>query len=332
LLTPYLHFASPSISKVEGFSFNEETGGFTDLFFELSAAEQIRIDPDLKDPYTDQFAIGFDREITPTLALSASYIYKRSRDFVGTINTGGVYEQIPFVDPVNGQTITVFNQLNDSSENLYFITNPDFFYENYNGFIISLNKRLTTNWMMNGSLTISKTKGFHAGSGQGPAADQDSSFFPLDNSRFGRDPNDYINADGLLNGDRTYIFKLQGTYVFPYDIKLSGNYSWLTGRPYARQITVTDLNQGAKIIFAEERDGSRRTSDINLLDIRVEKEFPISGEFRVAVSADIFNLFNSDAFYDVATTLSGPGTEGVFGVGSVFVPPRRVMLGAKLRF
>ncbi|HSE41177.1 MAG TPA: TonB-dependent receptor [Acidobacteriota bacterium] len=333
LLTPYLHFASPSISKLEGFLFNEDTGGFTDLFFELNAAEQIRIDPDLKDPYTDQFAIGFDREITPTLGLSASFVYKRSRDFVGTINTGGVFEQIPFTDPVNGQTIMVFNQLNDASENLYFITNPDFFYENYRGFIISLNKRLTTNWLMNGSLTISKTKGFHAGSGQGPAADQDSSFFPLDNARFGRDPNDYINADGLLNGDRTYIFKLQGTYMFPYDIKLSGNYSWLTGRPYARQIAVTDtLNQGAKVIFAEERDGSRRTSDINLLDIRVEKEFPISGEFRVAVSADIFNLFNSDSFYDVATTLSGPGTEGVFGVGSVFVPPRRVMLGAKLRF
>jgi outer membrane receptor protein involved in Fe transport len=332
LLTPYLHFASPSISLTEGFAFNEETGGYTDKFFELLPAEQIRIDPDLKDPYTDQFAIGVDREITPTLAFSASFIYKRSRDFVGNLNTGGQFEEIPFVDPITGQTITVFNQTNDASENIYFITNPDFFYEDYTGFMVSLNKRLTTNWMMNGSLTISETKGFHAGSSLGPAADQDSSFFPLDNARFGRDPNDYINADGLLNGDRTYIFKLQGTYIFPYDIKLSGNYSWLTGRPYARQVTVTDLAQGAKVIFTEERDGSRRTSDVNLLDIRIEKEFPISGEFRIGVSADIFNLFNSDAFYDVATTLSNPETQDIFGVGSVFVPPRRVMLGAKLRF
>jgi outer membrane receptor protein involved in Fe transport len=329
LLTPYLHFASPSRAEIRGFLFNEDTGGYTDLNFVLNPEEQVRIDPDLKDPYTDQFAIGFDREITPTLAFSTSFIYKRSRDFIGNLNTGGVYEEIPFIDPDTGQTITVFNQLNDSSENIFLITNPDFFYENYTGFIITLNKRLTTNWMMNGSITISETEGFHAGSGLGPAADQDSSFFPLDNARFGQDPNDYINADGLLNGDRTYIIKVQGTYIFPYDIKLSGNYSWMTGRPYARQITVTDLNQGARIIFAEERDGSRRTSDINLLDIRIEKEFPISGDIRFGVSADIFNLFNSDAFYDVAATLS---ESPVFGVGSVFVPPRRVMLGAKFKF
>lgn len=330
MLTPYLQRAGPARARVEGYLFNEETGGYTDLNFELNPAEQVRVDSNLKDPYTDQFAIGIDREISPTLALSASFIYKRSHDFVGTINTGAVYDQIPVVDPVTGNTIMVFNQINDSTENLFFITNPDFFYENYRGFLISLNKRLTTKWMMNGSLTISKTKGFHAGSGLGPAADQDSSFFPSDNARFGQDKNDYINADGLLNGDRTYIFKLQGTYILPWDIKLSGNYSWMTGRPFARQITVTEdiLSQGTRVIFAEERDGSRRTSDINLLDVRVEKDFPISGDIRIGLSADIFNIFNDDAFYDVATTLSGP----LFGVGSVFVPPRRVMLGAKFQF
>jgi outer membrane receptor protein involved in Fe transport len=333
MLTNYIQRAGPARSRIEGFSFNEDTGGFTDLFFALDPASQVRIDDDLKDPYTDQFAIGLDQEINPTLAFSASYVYKRSRDFVGTLNVGGVYEQIPFIDPVSGQTIMVFNQINDpTTDNLYLITNPDFFFEKYQGVVLSLNKRLTSKWMMSGSLTISKTEGFHAGSGLGPSADQDSSFFPADNARFGQDPNDYINAEGLLNGDRTYIFKLQGTYLFPWEIKLSGNYQWMTGRPYARQITVTDLNQGARTVFAEERNGDRRTSDISLLDLRVEKEFPVSGSFRFALTADIFNLFNSDAFYDVATTLSGPATEGVFGVGSVFVPPRRLMLGAKLRF
>jgi hypothetical protein len=101
----------------------------------------------------------------------------------------------------------------------------------------------------------------------------------------------------------------------------------MSGRPYARQITV-DLDQGRRTIFAEERDGSRRTSTINLIDVRIEKEIPLSEDIRVALSADIFNILNSDAFYDVATTLTGP----LFGVGSVFVPPRRVMLGAKLQF
>ncbi|MCI0416069.1 hypothetical protein L0222_25120, partial [bacterium] len=179
--------------------------------------------------------------------------------------------------------------------------------------------------------TISKTEGFHAGSGIGPYDDQDSSFFPFDNSVYGQDPNDYINADGLLNGDRKYIFKLQGSYLLPWDMTLSGNYSALTGRPYARQIAVV-LNQGIRTVFAEQRDGSRRTENVNLLDLRIEKDFIVSGSFGFSVSADIFNVFNSDTFLDVATTLSGPGTEGAFGVGSIFVPPRRLMIGLKVKF
>lgn len=334
MLTPYIQRAGPARARIEGFLFNEETGQYDILNFALDPASQVRIDPDLKDPYTDQFAIGLDREITPDFALSTSLIYKRSRDFIGTLNVGGTYEQIPVIDPVTGQTIMVFNQTNDPTvDNLFLITNPDTFYERYWGFLVSLTKRMMQNWMMSASLTISKTRGLHAGSGLGPSADQDSSFFPSANARFGQDPNDFINADGLLNGDRTYIFKLQGTYILPWETKLSANYSWLTGRPYARQIAVTDvLNQGTRTIFAEERDGSRRTDNVSLLDLRLEKEFQAGNRFRFGITADFFNALNTDAFYDVATTLSGPGTEGVFGVGSVFIPPRRLMLGAKFHF
>jgi hypothetical protein len=335
MLTPYLQRAGPARAPITALLFNEETGRYDIPNFALDPSSQVQIDPDLKDPYTDQFAIGVDREITPDLAFSGSLIYKRSHDFIGNENIGGTYEQVPFIDPVSGQTIMVFNQTNDpTTDNLFLITNPDRFYERYWGFLVSLTKRMMQNWMMTASLTISRARGFHAGSGLGPAEDQDSSFFPPSNARFGQDPNDFINADGLLNGDRTYIFKLQGTYNLPWDSKLSANYSWLTGRPYARQIntTVDITTQGPRTIFAEERDGSRRTDNVSVLDLRFEKEFAANDRFRIGISADLFNVFNSDAFYDVATTLSGPGTEGVFGVGSTFVPPRRLMLGAKIHF
>ena len=326
LLTPYIR----NKSRIEGFSLDPETGEVVDLTF-LRDPSQFTIDDDLKAPYTDQFAIGMDHEITKGLALSGTYIYKRSRDFVGTINTGGEFEEIAVEDPVTGGTILVLNQTNDPlTDNTFLITNPDFFREEYHGFVVTVTKQLEK-WMLSGSLTISKAEGLHAGSGIGPYEDQDSSFFPFDNSVYGQDPNDYINADGLLNGDRTYIFKIQGSYLLPWDMSLSGSYSAMTGRPFARQITVV-LDQGIRTVFAEERDGSRRTEAVNVLDLRVEKDFPIKGSFLFSVSADIFNLFNSGAFLDVATTLSGPGTEGLFGVGSLFVPPRRLMIGTKIKF
>jgi len=180
-------------------------------------------------------------------------------------------------------------------------------------------------------LTISETEGFHAGSGIGPYDDQDSSFFPIDNFFYGRDQNDYINADGLLNGDRTYIFKLQGTYQLPWNMTLSGNYAAMTGRPFVRQVFVPGsgeiLNQIGRNIFAEVRDGSRRTDSINLLDLRVEKLFQLGGSWQVGVSADIFNLLNDGAFLDIA--------DPVFEVApqhTIFLPPRRLMLGGKIRF
>lgn len=333
MLTPYLQRAGHARSVISGYAFNPATGKYDDLFFQLDPSSQVSIDKNLKDPYTDQFAIGFDRQFGADFALSASYIYKKSKDFIGTNNIGGQYVDVPIVDPITGQTIIVKNQINDpTTDNHFLITNPSVFYERYKGFLISMQKRMSEKWMMNGSLTISSAHGFDAGSGLGPADDQDSSFFPSANARFGQDPNDFLNADGLLNGDRTYIVKVQGTYQIPWDLKVSGNYSYLTGRPYARQIEVTGLNQGTRKIFAEVRDGSRRTPNVSILDIRVEKAFPIGKSANITVSADIFNILNSSAFYDVATTLDQPGTQDIFGVGSVYVPPRRMMLGAKINF
>lgn len=333
LLTTYLQGAGPARAPIQGFSFNSDTGQYDDLFFALDPSSQVQIDPNLKDPYTDQFAVGWDQQLDSSTALSLSYIYKKSYDYVGTQNIGGRYEQVPFTDPVTGQTILVYNQINDpTTDNLFFVSNPSFFYSRYNGFIATVNRRMSNKFMLNGSITVSKIKGFHAGSSLGPADDQDSSFFPSKNAHYGTDPNDFINADGLLNGDRTYIFKLQGSYDLPRGFKVSGNYSYMTGRPYARQIAVTGLNQGTKVIFAESRNGDRRTSNVSLLDMRVEKDFELHGALIASISADFLNLLNSDAFYDVATSLSGPGTEDTFGVGALFVPPRRMMVGLKLHF
>ncbi|HSP05964.1 MAG TPA: TonB-dependent receptor [Acidobacteriota bacterium] len=333
LLTTYLQRAGPARAPIQGYSFNPDTGKYDSLFFALDPSSQVKIDPNLKDPYTDQYAVGWDQQLDASTALSMSYIYKKSYDYIGTINTGATYEAIPFIDPVTGHAITVYNQTNDpTADNLYFITNPSFFYSRYDGFIVSVNRRMSKKWMMNGSLTISKTKGFDAGSSLGPSADQDSSFFPSENAKFGTDKNDFTNANGLLNGDRTYIFKFQGNYDLPWTMKVSADYSYMTGRPYARQIAVTGLNQGTRVIFAETRDGNRRTSNISLLDLRWEKDLELKGSFTAIVSLDFMNILNSSAFYDVATTLSGPGTEGSFGVGSIFVPPRRVMVGLKLHF
>jgi hypothetical protein len=82
-------------------------------------------------------------------------------------------------------------------------------------------------------------------------------------------------------------------------------------------------------INAEKIDGSRRVASWNILDLRVQKEFRLSGNVHAALFADVLNTFNDDANEDIESRL---GTADNFGRPSRFVLPRRLMLGAKLRF
>jgi hypothetical protein len=82
-------------------------------------------------------------------------------------------------------------------------------------------------------------------------------------------------------------------------------------------------------IRAETLDGSRRLDDLNLLDLRLEKRFALRRDVRLSVFGDLLNALNGDVGENLASTL---GTSAVFGVPTGFQYPRRLMLGARLRF
>ena len=101
-------------------------------------------------------------------------------------------------------------------------------------------------------------------------------------------------------------------------------------RPWAKTIDVVDvLNQGTQKLILAPRSDKLRTPAVNLLDLRIEKEMTLGGQFGLDFLLDIFNVFNDDAYYDVGSVLV---TSDAFNVGSKFVPPRRAMIGMKLTF
>src|SRR6185436_8808791 len=143
---------------------------------------------------------------------------------------------------------------------------------------------------------------------------------------FGRDaagPNDFVNSDGLLIGDRPVVAKAQLVYRFPWGIMAAGNLQHQTGRFYSRAIRVSGLGfPAAPQINMESNTGDRRVPDVNLLDARVQKEFRLAGSaVRFDVFLDALNLTNSDQSESVASVL---GTATSFGVATRFIPPRRL--------
>jgi hypothetical protein len=291
------------------------------------------VDPNFKNPYTDQFIVGFERELVRDLGLSATYIYKRAERYSGWTDVGGSYTPVTYSDTegqgASGRDITVFRQDSDPSESLFLMTNPDGMFSRFHGVTVQLQKRMSNNWQAVASLVWSKATGRISSSNLSPI-DEPTSALVSDARRFGRDPNDFINTDGRLTYDRPFNAKLQLVYMLPKGFLVGVNYNYQKGRPWSRTVQLPeDLVNRSSVILAETIDGSRRVGDWSLLDIRLEKDFSLGGRVRLALLADALNLFNDDSYDGIGSRL---GTSDAFGVATDFVYPRRLMLGAKLRF
>ncbi len=324
---------SPAQAITQRFGFNPATQAYDILQQVTDPRGTYVVDPDLKAPYTDQFTIGVDHELMPSLAIGASYIHKRAENFVGRVDIGSTFAPETRTDPQTGVPFTVYNRTSAATDRLVSLTNPgpdtcsyctEDWWQRYNGFLLTLTKRMAQRWQAVGSVTLSKTEGLHSGTQLTTASAQSSAA-----GTFGDDPNELTNAVGLLSGDRDVMFKLQGSYVFPYDFVVSSNWQWIAGKPYTRRLSVTGLRQGNQTVFLEPRDGSLRMPSQNFVDMRFEKRFAFAGDSRVTVMVDVINLLNIDT---PLTLISETVTSTSFGLGNLIANPRRAMFALRYEF
>lgn len=304
-------------------SFNPVTGQWSDDTF-IPGSGILSIDDHLKQPYTQQVTAGVDQVLPAGFTLSAHYIYRRDRDLIEDVDNIGIYEPVPFFSRLTGETIAVFNRLNPEQQS-FLITNPDSLFRRYHGFEIYGNKRFSNKFSMFASFVVSKTEGNVDNTG--PAAGGLSS--TLSNPTIPRtldSPNDRINSEGRLTHDPTYEIKLHGYYNLFWGINTSAYFRHFTGDTWTPLVPVTELDQGNFRILGLPR-GSNRLPGRNVLDVRIEKAFPIStGDFKF--TADIFNLFNTGYALEVETRVG----RGNFGEVIRFTGPRQVRLGVRYQF
>jgi hypothetical protein len=297
------------------------------------AAASLRIDPNFKSPYSDQYILQFEQQLSTDLGMQVNYVHKDGGDYGAWQDIAGQYAPVPYIDNVGadatGQTVTVYRLLSNPGTRVFLQTNPDGMYMTYNGVTMTGTKRMSHNWQGVVSLVLSKSEGRLGTSARfTPVTNQSS----LANT-FGRDaagPNDFVNSDGLLVGDRPVVAKAQLVYRFPWGIMAAGNLQHQTGRFYTRAVRVAGLGfPAAPKINMEANTGDRRVANINLFDVRVQKEFTLARSTRFDVFLDALNLTNSDQFESVGSAL---GTSSAFGVATRYIPPRRLQVGAKFRW
>jgi hypothetical protein len=319
-LTPF----HPGVTPMTTRAFEPSTGGYTRVVRVVDPRINLEFDPDIRAPRTDEYSIGADRELPRHLALAVAYIRKAGSRFIGWTDTGGRYREESSTLP-DGRSVPVFVLVNSTRDQRFLLTNVEGYSLVYDGVVVAVDKRRSNGWQAFGSYTWSRAYGLQPSSGE-TAAGAQSSTVAQPTRTFGRDPNDLTNARGRLPNDRPHVIRAMGVGVLPRTgLTLSANIQYFTGKPWGATAQI-ELPQGDQRVMLESR-GSRRLPSQTLLDLRISKTFRTGDLGRIEVLVDVLNALDDSAGEALATdNLYSPA----FGQPTVFVDPRRAMIGVRL--
>ena len=313
---------------------------FTDQWIEWLREPHINysMDKDIKHPYMEQFVLGIERELFKDASFSASLIYRKWKNIIGSINNATLWQPVDiFIEEIN-KTFTIYEPANPNEFDMIIknikegdngITLDP--YRSYWGLEFFFNKRFSHNWQFLASYVYSRAKGTidnHSGDDIGRAG---TWWTP-----WGYGPNFWINGNGYSTYTAPHMLKIQGTYVFPYGIHGSASFRAVSGNAWAQQYWASPLSQG-RVTFFTERRGSNHYAMQKILDLRIEKVFSFHNRYRLGLMFDVFNVFNTDTITNWGTRIGYDWTPGeysstdgheLYGI----VPPRQIRLGLRLMF
>ncbi len=324
VLTGELGPIHPGQTPTTTMEFEAATGAYTRLISVSDPNDDLRLDPETRTPRTDEYSVGVDRELGRGLSVTMAYVRKSGGNFISWTDTGGIYREETRT-LADGRVMPVFALTNARTSRQYLLTNQDYYSLTYNGVVTAVEKRQSSGWHAFASYTWSRTSGVLPSSGATAGDAQLSS--TLGGGTFGSDPNHLTNAEGRLPNDRPHMFRGAVSWQVPrIRFHVASNVQLLSGKPWAATAQVSPLPQGAQRVLLEPR-GTRRLPSLKMLDVRVSKTVTVGGLGRVEFLMDVLNTFNQATEEQLATdNLFSPN----FGLPTVFVDPRRVMLGARL--
>jgi len=256
------------------------------------------INRNMSRPYSEQISAGYEKRLWKDLRFGATYYYRTKKNLFGLENTAvspsdytpitqlpdqnGVMQ--PITNGLTGQPMTLFN-LSPAKQTAFnfVVTNvPKLDNSAYHGVEFTAVKRLSNKWQLLSGFTIQRQKGTY-GRGYSDQAYGDNF----------TDPNNDINRNNnYLNSDSTYIFKVDSSYEFPWKIGTSMNFQHYTGLPLQPvEIFGTNggLTQGTETVILQPA-GIKRLPGVNMLNLRLSREFAVKERWRVIPVVDFFNV------------------------------------------
>jgi hypothetical protein len=306
-----------------------------------------KFDPNYKTPLLDELSVSFEREIISDFAIRLEGFYKNRHRYAfnrGILGDGLLETKANYyvaTEPVSGADYYLRNEWAIGSYRTnYFdgvlqsdgtvdgtIKNKE--HERYMAAEIVLKKRLSHNWMLDGSFTLSNWKYFHGNSA--------SEWYDLTNYDFyeGGVVAPRSGGSGISNVwvNARWMVKLAGLYQFPYGLSGSFAFQAREGYVYPPFVQIYRNNFGWTNIYSNQVGevgtfGDQRLPNFFELSLRLEKTFNVTEKLRFTVAADCFNVFNS------ATTLERQArlTSSRLGMTQRILNPRVFRAGVRVEF
>ncbi len=299
------------------------------LYFVLPAAQTLPVDPNLSGPYSDVFNATFEKELFRDFALSLEYVHKEDRNFIRMLtSTPHTYNEVQWTDPFLGNTISVWDQTDRTPDSWRF-ANSTWAKRRHDFLMITLRKRQIGKWSLMSSFVYQNSRG-----------NDDNTTGPV-GYNWGQDTNPNYTQNPLIWGnltfDRTYQFKLMGTYLLPLGIYLSGDMHVLSGLAWQPGVgfNFTGLYGGQLDKLLIEQRGNRRTPWTWYLNLRADKTFRLGNFSNLEFIADFINVFNRANAASIATEpyavfpISG---DKAFGKVFQLAPPFHARFGVRWAF
>ena len=209
--------------------------------------------------------------------------FARALTITGSLPRGAGSYSVPVYDWTNGVTPHIGSHLTNGVRS-----------RDYLGYTVSLTKRLADRWMARGF--------FQYGNAE----------WNVPNSHFDRANRTHYAGGGNKDGDlymtpssgsgkvraissSTWSYNLNGLYQVAPDrgwgFNVSANFTGRQGTPIGYYDSV-GLSQGASSVSVLADFDSVRLNDVNMIDLRLEKEFSLSSPVNLTFGIDIFNLTN----------------------------------------
>lgn len=318
----------------------------------------VTLDPGFKMPYTVGYQVGIQRELTPTLAVSADYYRRSMRHILGVRQTNLAFEA-----RINNDRALIPGTGSVPIEGF-----GPWYAGMYNGLVFTVRKAMSHRFALEGSYAWTDAWDdvvTYTGTGTGYPSDAFVGVVPVITTPVGT----WTNPDGttipcggtnatqaitLCNGNPApvagkfyngpmydkgpsqlalkHTFLISGIVDLPWKFQFSSIFRVQSGFPYSRDTnTLIDIDGNAATNSIDHAYGRNEFTapTFTNMDIRMARRFDLSERVKLHAYFEMFNLFNAA---NPAAVQTLPGISPAFGLKTQVLPGREGQVGLRIEF